>query len=177
QMSSGPLQGAFLRLLCQLYQARHILEIGTFTGYAALCMADGMPDDGLLQTIEANDEMEYLIRKYIKKAGMEERIRLHIGQAQQIIPQLTTRFDLVFIDAGKKDYAYYYDLVFDKVNIGGLILADNVLWDGKVTLPEVQDEDTRMMRAFNRRIQEDSRVENLLLPLRDGVIIARKIRD
>ncbi|MEM9920872.1 MAG: O-methyltransferase, partial [Bacteroidota bacterium] len=138
QMSSGPLQGAFLRLLCQLYQARHILEIGTFTGYAALCMADGMPDDGLLQTIEANDEMEYLIRKYIKKAGMEERIRLHIGQAQQIIPQLTTRFDLVFIDAGKKDYAYYYDLVFDKVNIGGLILADNVLWDGKVTLPEVQ---------------------------------------
>ncbi|MEO1515975.1 MAG: O-methyltransferase [Bacteroidota bacterium] len=174
QMSSGPLQGALLRLLCQLKRPQTVLEIGTFTAYATLCMADGLPAQSLLHTIEANEELEYLIRKYLEEAAPACDVRLHIGQAQDIIPQLEDRFDMVFIDAGKKDYAFYYDLVFDRVNPGGLILADNVLWDGKVA-KGAKDEDTRIINAFNEKVQQDERVENLMLPIRDGLLIAQKL--
>ena len=173
QMSSGALQGMLLRLLCQLQQSRQVLEIGTFTGYAAISMALGMPEGSCLHTIEVNEELEYLIRKYIRRAKLEERIQLHIGDAREIIPTISGSFDMVFIDAGKKDNVYYYNLIMDRVNPGGLILVDNVLWDGKV-LQSSKDEDTRSIRAFNDMIHQDERVENILLPIRDGLMIARK---
>ncbi len=172
-MLSGPLQGQMLRLLSQLLQPRTILEIGTFTGYSALCLAEGLAPDGKLYTIEGNPELEYLIRKYIQKAEQTEKIELIIGDAKAIIPDLPYEYDLVFIDAGKNDYAFYFDLVVDRVRPGGLILADNVLWSGKV-LNGKYDKDTATIHAFNQKIQDDERVENILLPIRDGLIIARK---
>jgi predicted O-methyltransferase YrrM len=175
QMLSGPVQGQLLRFISLMLRPKTALEIGTFTGYAAICIAEGLPDEGVLHTIEANPEMEYLIRKYIGKAGLEDKIQLHIGKAENIIPQLPTTFDLVFMDAGKKNYKAHYDLVFDLVNPGGLIIADNVLWSGKVVLEET-DADTLAIQAFNTMIQEDERVENILLPLRDGLFIVRKLR-
>ena len=140
-----------------------------------MCLAEGLTEDGHLYTIEANTELEYyIIRKYIQKAGWEDRITLHIGQAEDIVPQMSEYFDLVFIDAGKNDYAMHYDLVIDKVRPGGFILADNVLWDGKVPA-EKKDRDTEVMHAFNVKIQHDTRVENVLLPIRDGISIIRKV--
>jgi len=174
QMLSGPLQGRLLSFLSKLLRPKRILEIGTFTGYAAICMAEGLPDDGRLHTIEVNPELEYLIRKYIKKAGLEDRITAHIGDATQIIPKLNEQFDLVFIDAGKRDYEQHYDLVIEKVNPGGLILADNVLWSGKVVQSEY-DADTQKIDAFNKKVLADKRVENLTLPIRDGLLLARKL--
>jgi len=173
QMLSGPLQGRLLSLISKLVRPKRILEIGTFTGYAALCLAEGLSEDGLLHTIEANRELEYLIRKYIKKAGLEQKIVLHLGGAEQVIPTLEEQFDLVFIDAGKQDYGLHYDLVIEKVNSGGLILADNVLWSGKV-VHKKHDKDTRLIDAFNKKILADQRVENLTLPIRDGLLLARK---
>lgn len=179
QMLSGHLQGQLLQLISQLMRPKRILEIGTFTGYAAICMAQGLPDDGKLMTIEANPELEYISKKYFKKTGLDQKVEAIIGDAKQIIPTLTDTFDMVFIDAGKQDYAYFYDLVFDKVNIGGLIMADNVLWSRKVLDPELikKDKDTKTIHTFNNKIQQDERVENVLLPLRDGLIIARKVKD
>ncbi|MBP9076245.1 MAG: O-methyltransferase [Haliscomenobacter sp.] len=173
QMMSGPLQGAFLRLLSRLVQPANALEIGTFSGYGALCLADGLRPGGVLHTIEANPELELLIRKYIRLAGREDAIRLYIGKAQELIPSLPTPFDLVFIDAGKQDYALYFDLVVDRVRPGGLILADNVLWGGKI-LDASPDLDTRLMRQFNEKIAADPRVETLMLPLRDGLSIMQR---
>ena len=173
QMMSGRLQGALLRLLSRLLAANNMLEIGTFTGYGALCLADGLSENGVLHTIEANPEMEAIIRKYIRLAGKEEAIQLHIGQAQEIIPSLPVPFDLVFIDAGKQDYALYFDLVVDRVRKGGLILADNVLWGGKI-VQEKADKDTRIMQAFNEQVAADPRVEVLMLPLRDGLTIMQR---
>ncbi|HMQ47363.1 MAG TPA: O-methyltransferase [Saprospiraceae bacterium] len=175
QMMSGALQGQFLYLMCQIIQARSVLEIGTFTGYAAICLAKGMPADGILHTIEANKELGWLIRKYLKLAQVEEKVQLHLGDAFQIIPKLTGPFDLVFLDAGKRDYGRFYDLIFDRVRPGGLILADNVLWSGKVITPERwKDADTRILHAFNQKIKADTRVEPLILPLRDGLMLVRK---
>jgi len=176
QMLSGRLQGQLLQLISRLQQPRLALEIGTFTGYAAICLAQGLKEDGRLHTIEVNPELEYLIRKYLKKAGLEEKVLLHIGDAQKVIPTIAGNFDLVFLDAGKQHYAFYYDLVIDRLNPGGLILADNVLWSGKVTDPEqrARDADTRKLHEFNQKIQQDERVENLMLPLRDGLLIVRK---
>ncbi len=173
QMLSGPLQGRLLSLLSHLVQPMQVLEIGTFTGYATLCLAEGLPPEGTIHTIEANPEMEYLIRKYINKANLKERIQLHIGQAQEIIPTLSGNFDLVFIDAGKRDYPEYYELVVDRVNPGGLILADNVLWSGKVLDPN--DLDSKVLHNFNQMVRSDDRVAPLILPLRDGLMIARKL--
>lgn len=173
QMLSGPIQGQFLRLLSLLMQPEKILEIGTFTGYAALCLAEGLPENGRLYTVEGNEEIAYITRKYIRKAGLEDKVELHIGDAKEWLPQLQETFDLVFIDAGKNDYALYYDLVIEKVRPGGLILADNVLWSGKVVAGE-KDADTLAIQAFNEKILRDERVENLLLPLRDGLMIIRK---
>ena len=179
QMLSGHLQGQLLQLISQLMAPKRILEIGTFTGYAAICLAQGLSDNGKLVTIEANPELEYISKKYFKKTGLEDKIEAIRGDAKQIIPTLADTFDIVFIDAGKQDYAYFYDLVFDKVNIGGLILADNVLWSRKVLNPELikKDKDTKIIHAFNNKIQQDERVENVLLPLRDGLIVARKVKD
>ncbi|MEL7120865.1 MAG: O-methyltransferase [Bacteroidota bacterium] len=174
QMMSGHLQGQFFRLLSLLMRPKTILEVGTFTGYAAICLAEGLPEDGILHTIEVNAEREFLIRKYIEKAGLKDKIHLHIGDAQAVIPTIDATFDMVFLDAGKQEYKHHYDLVIDHVNPGGLIMADNVLWSGKVIDP-VHDKDTEKIRAFNQLIHEDERVENILLPIRDGIMIARKV--
>jgi predicted O-methyltransferase YrrM len=173
QMMSGRIQGGLLRLLSSLLRPRVALEIGTFTGYGALCLAEGIASDGVLHTIEANPELEQIIRKYIRIAGKEAVVQLHIGRAQAVIPTLPGFFDLVFIDAGKQDYAVYYDLIIERVAPGGLILADNVLWGGKVLDP-VPDQDTRIMQGFNEVLAADPRVEALMLPLRDGLTIARR---
>lgn len=176
QMLSGPLQGQFLKMVCGMIQPVKVLEIGTFTGYSAICMAGGLSDGGVIHTIEANKELEYLIRKYISKAGLESKIMLHIGDALEVIPKLSGPFDLVWIDAAKQDYATYYDLILEKVRPGGFILADNVLWSGKVYRNE-HDADTEALRDFNKKVQDDSRVENVLLPIRDGILMARKLSD
>ncbi|MBK6929782.1 MAG: O-methyltransferase [Saprospirales bacterium] len=173
-MLSGPIQGMLLRLISQMIRPRRILEIGTFTGYSAICLAQGLPDEGRLHTIEANDELEPFIRKYIGLAGLERQIELHLGDAAIILPHLNEVFDLVFLDAGKLDYALHYELALPKLRSGGILLADNALWDGKVLLDE-KDATARALRAFNARLQADERVENLLLPLRDGLMIVRKL--
>ena len=174
RMMSGPVQGRFLQLLCQLMRPARVLEIGTFTGFSTICMARGMAADSLLTTIEANKEVEGIIRKYLAKAGVEDRVQLIIGDAKAVIPTLEGGFDLVFIDADKLSYPTYYDLVIDKVNLGGVILADNVLWEGKVLNVNTKERDTQAMQAFNDKVQNDPRVENVLLPLRDGLMMIRK---
>ncbi|MBL7791031.1 MAG: O-methyltransferase [Saprospiraceae bacterium] len=173
QMMSGRLQGRLLTMLAQVSQPRIALEIGAFTGYGAISIAMGLPEGSVLHTIEANPELEYLLRKYIDKAGLTHKIVLHIGKAEEIIPTLPAMFDFVFIDAGKQQYAFFYDLVFDRITPGGLLLADNVLWSGKVVNSE-SDPDTRLIQAFNDKVQQDPRVDNILLPLRDGLMLARK---
>ena len=173
RMLSGHLQGRLLSLYSHLIQPRRVLEIGTFTGYAALCLAEGLTGDGILYTLEGNDELESLILNHFEQSEYAHKIKLLIGNALTIIPTLDEIFDLVFIDAGKRDYIAYYDLVFDKVRSGGLIIADNVLWSGKV-LDDKKDLDTQILDDFNKRIANDERVECLLLPLRDGLMIARK---
>jgi len=174
QMMCGHLQGRLLSLLSRMRQPQQILEIGTFTGYAALCLAEGLAPGGQLHTIEVNEELAYLIRKYIQKAGMTEKITLHIGNAKEIIADLQPPFDIVFIDAGKADNVYYYERLLEYVRPGGLILVDNVLWSGKV-VNATPDADTRSIMDFNALVHEDPRVENLLLPVRDGLIIAQKL--
>jgi caffeoyl-CoA O-methyltransferase len=173
QMMSGHLQGRFFAILSKIKQPKAILEVGTFTGYAALCLAEGLIEDGVLHTIEVNPELEYLIRKYIRKAGREDQIHLHIGDAAEVIPTLTLTFDMAFIDAGKMDYEHHYELVVEKMKPGGIILADNVLWSGKVAEQKF-DKDTKGIRAFNQKIHEDERVENILLPIRDGIMMMIK---
>lgn len=174
QMLSGHVQGQMLALISRLMRPHNVLEIGTFTGYASICLARGLADGGVLQTIEINPELEHIIRKYIHKAGLEEEIQLFIGDAFEVIPTLIGEFDLVFIDAGKQDYAAFYDLIIDRVRPGGLILADNVLWSGKVLEPD-QDKDARIIHAFNEKLRQDPEVETLMLPIRDGLLIARKV--
>ena len=173
RMLSGHLQGRFLSLISHLMQPKRVLEIGTFTGYSALCLAEGLAEDGILYALEANDELEYLIQEYIEKGNFQEKIKLIIGNALEIMPTIDEIFDLVFIDAGKRDYPLYYDLAIDKVRSGGLIIADNILWSGKVA-DDKKDLDTRMIDDFNKKIHADERVENILLPLRDGLMMARK---
>lgn len=175
RMASGPVQGRFLQFLCQLMQPKKVLEIGTFTGFATICMARGMASDGLLTTIEANEEYEGIIRKYLAKAAVADRVRLIIGDAKEVIPTLEGGFDLVFIDADKISYPSYYDLVIEKLNPGGVILADNVLWEGKVLNVGTKERDTKAIQAFNDKVQNDPRVENVLLPLRDGLMMVRKL--
>ncbi len=175
RMASGPVQGRFLQLLCQLMQPKKVLEIGTFTGFATICMARGMGSDGLLTTIEANEEYEGIIRKYLAKAAVADRVRLIIGDAKEVIPTLEGGFDMVFIDADKISYPSYYDLVIEKLNPGGVILADNVLWEGKVLNVGTKERDTKAIQAFNDKVQNDPRVENVLLPLRDGLMMIRKL--
>ena len=174
QMIAGPFQGELLKMLSCMIQPKTILEIGTFTGYAAICLAQGLQEEGILHTIEVNEELEDMIRKYFEKAGVTNKIQLHIGDAKTIIPNLISTYDLVYIDAGKRYNGYYYDLVFDKVRKGGFILADNVLWSGKVTQSKM-DKDAARIDAFNKKVQADKRVENVLLPIRDGIMLMRKV--
>ena len=173
---SGPEVGALLRTLVRLMQARRVLEIGTFSGYATLWMAEALPEDGRIDTIEINDEMEDLIREGFERAGLSDRIRLHIGDALDLLPTLDERYDLVFIDADKRLYKDYYDLVMPYLNSGGYIIADNTLWDGHVVEADHQkDPQTRGIMAFNDAVAADSRVEKVIIPVRDGLTIIRKL--
>ena len=174
RMLSGHVQGRFLSMISHLIKPKNILEIGTYTGYSAICMAEGLQPDGKLVTIDINEELESRVRSYFNEAGLNQKIDYWVGDASKIIPTLDMVFDLVFIDADKENYSNYYDLIFDKVRAGGLILADNVLWSGKVAAPK-PDKDTRALMEFNDKIMNDQRVETLLLPLRDGVMMIRKI--
>ncbi|MCS7036502.1 MAG: class I SAM-dependent methyltransferase [Saprospiraceae bacterium] len=173
QMMSGPLQGRFLTLISQLMRPRRILEVGAFTGYSALCLAQGLAEDGILHTIEANDELRKILDMFVQKANLQHKISIHIGDAEVIVPMLHETFDLIFLDAGKMDYLRHYELVLPKLRAGGLLLADNVLWSGKTVL-DPEDETARALRAFNDHVHADERVENLLLPLRDGLMLVRK---
>jgi predicted O-methyltransferase YrrM len=175
-MLSGHLQGQILSMISHMIKPKHVLEIGTYTGYSAICLAQGIPEDGFLHTIDINEELEDMCFRYICEAGLSKKIKQHIGKAADIIPQFSEAFDLVFIDADKQNYSLYYDLVFDKVPVGGFILADNVLYEGEVTLPvEEQSKNARAIHAFNEKIKNDARVEQVLLPVRDGIMLIRKI--
>lgn len=175
RMMSGPVQGRLLQFLCQMLKPKRVLEIGTYTGFASICIARGLPEGGRLVTIEADEEYEGVIRRYLSKARVENRVALMIGDAKMVIPTLPDTFDLVFIDADKISYSKYFDLVIDKVASGGFILADNVLWDGKVLNAQAKERDTQALQAFNDQVQDDPRVENVLLPIRDGLMMIRKI--
>jgi len=174
RMLSGHVQGRFLSMISHFIKPQNILEVGTYTGYSAICLAEGLNLGGKLVTIDVNEELESRVRGYFQEAGLTEKIDYRIGDAANIIPTLDRIFDLVFIDADKENYSKYYDLVFDKVRAGGVILADNVLWSGKVTKPK-PDKDTRALLEFNQKVMNDPRVENLLLSLRDGIMMIRKI--
>jgi predicted O-methyltransferase YrrM len=175
RMLSGAFQGRFLSMIAHLVQPKRILEIGTYTGYSALCFLEGLHPDGKITTIDINEELEDFVRKHIAEANATEKIDYLLGDATNIIPGLNEAFDLVFIDADKDNYLTYYELVFDKVKKGGYILADNVLWSGKVTGDfEQVDFDTQQIMKFNARVQSDDRVENILLPIRDGLMLIRK---
>lgn len=174
QMLSGSYQGMLLQFVSHMIRPRRILEIGTFTGYSAICLAQGLAEDGLLHTIEIDDELAPLIRTYLEKAGLTAKIHLHIGDAAQIIPTLDDTFDLVFLDAGKMDYPQHFELALPKLRPGGFLLADNVLWDGKVAQQPVADATARVLHDFNETLMADPRVEMLLLPLRDGLMLVRK---
>ena len=176
RMLSGREQGSLLALISRLARPANILELGVFTGYSTICLAEGLAEGGTIHAVEINDELEDLILEGYRKAGIEDRVQLHFGDARAIIPTLDCSFDLVYIDANKREYTEYYRLVFDKVAPGGLILADNVLWDGKVLLePMPEDAQTKGIAAFNDLVAADSRVENFILPLRDGLNIIRKL--
>jgi caffeoyl-CoA O-methyltransferase len=174
RMLSGHFQGRFLSMLSHMIRPKNILEIGTFTGYSALCMAEGLQENGKLLTIDVNEELEVFVRGFFNQSPLKDKIEFRIGNAIEIIPTLTQTFDLVFIDADKLNYDKYYDLVFDKVNQGGYIISDNVLWSGKVVDLDKKDKDTVSIRAFNKKLHEDPRTENILLPIRDGLIVVRK---
>ncbi len=175
RMISGHLQGLVLMMISKMIQPKRILEIGTFTGYSAICLAKGLQEQGKLITIEIDDELEKMASRYFSKAGVKHLVDQRIGSAAEIIPTLNEQFDLVFIDADKREYPIYYDLIFSKVKQGGYILADNTLWSGKVLkTPANDDEQTKGILAFNRMIADDDRVEKVILPLRDGITLIRK---
>jgi caffeoyl-CoA O-methyltransferase len=176
RMLSGHMQGRILSMISKMVSPATILEIGTYTGYSAICLAEGLKQGGKLITIDINEELEGTVRNYFEQSPHAKVIDYKIGNALQIIPTLSTRFDLVFIDADKENYGPYYDLVINNVPLGGYILADNVLWSGKV-LDEKPDKDTRAIKEFNLKVQNDKRVENVLLPVRDGIMVMRKVQD
>jgi len=176
RMVSGHLQGRFLSMVSHMIKPRAVLEIGTYTGYSAICLAEGLGTNGKLITIDINEELEDRVRRYFNEAGLGHRIDYLIGDAAKLIPTLIDQFDLVFIDADKENYCLYYDLVFDKVTSGGFILADNVLWSGKVVQSKI-DKDTKAVREFNRKVADDPRVTTMLLPLRDGIMLIKKVKN
>ena len=176
RMLSGHLQGRVLSMLSHMIQPTNILEIGTYTGYSAICLSEGLKSDGKVVTIDRNAELEDFARSYFEKANVSDKINFRIGNAIDIIPSLKETFDLVFIDADKKNYSNYFDLVIDKLPKGAYIIADNVLWSGKVVQKvEEPDVETKAIAEYNEKIHNDSRVENILFPIRDGLMIARKL--
>ena len=174
RMLSGAYQGRLLALLSKLIAPKHILEIGTYTGYSALCLAEGLQADGQIDTIDINEELTDMQRKYFDVSGFGKQIVQHLGNAAEIIPGIEGTFDFVFIDADKEQYPLYFDLIVDRVRSGGLIIADNVLWSGKVLEPAT-DEATESLQIFNKKVAKDSRVETVILAVRDGLTLLRKI--
>lgn len=175
RMLSGHVQGKVLYMLCKMIRPQRVLELGTYTGYSAISMALALDDSAELHTIEVFDELDELIGKYIKKSGQSNKIQCHFGDAKEIIPTIEGQFDLIFIDADKREYPEYYKLTFDKLRPGGYIIADNILWDGKVVIEsERNDPQTKGIVTFNKLVQSDNRVENVIFPFRDGMMIIRK---
>lgn len=177
RMLSGHLQGRALSMFSKMIRPKSILEIGTYTGYSAICLAEGLQNNGKLYTIDINEELESMSSSYFKKAGIADKVTQFVGNALEIIPTINDRFDLVFIDADKENYSNYFDIVIDKMPVGGFIIADNVLWSGKV-VEKVSDNDseTKALINYNSKIHQSERVENLLLPVRDGLMICQKIK-
>ncbi|MCR9173573.1 MAG: class I SAM-dependent methyltransferase [bacterium] len=175
RMLSGHFQGRVLSMISKMIQPKDVLEIGTYTGYSALCMAEGLAEGGHIVTIDNNEELAELVQRYIKKSPFEDKIKCVIGNAMEVVPGLKREFDLVFIDADKHNYINYYNMTFDKVRSGGYFLFDNVLWSGKV-IESVKENDTstQTLMELNKMIHEDDRVEEVLLPIRDGLLLARK---
>lgn len=174
RMLSGHLQGRLLSLISKLITPARILEIGTFTGYSTICLAEGLAPGGKLVTIDSNDETTVIAREFVTLAGFEDKVEFITGNAMNIIPELNDSFNLVFIDADKENYSAYYDMVISKMNSGGLIIADNVLWSGKVVEPlKSNDKETAALMRFNEKVCSDNRVEQLLIPIRDGLMVLR----
>ena len=175
-MLSGPYQGRVLSMISKLIRPKSVLELGTFTGYATLCLAEGLHPEGEIHTIDVNEELEDFQRKYFDKSGYGTQIHQHLGSAIDILPTLDKTFDLVFIDADKPNYVNYFHLIIDKLNPGGIILSDNVLWHGKVIEPvNAKDVSTKAVLEFNTLLKNDNRIETVLLPIRDGLTISRKL--
>lgn len=174
RMISGPMQGQLLEFICRMLKPDRILEIGTFTGFSTICMAKAIPDHAVIDSIEINDELADTIDEFLEKAGVQGRVNLHFGDANQIIPKLRDSYDLVFIDGDKREYPEYYRLVFPLVKNGGFIIADNVLWGGKVFDKNSTDVHTKSILEFNNIVQNDNRVRNILLPFRDGLMFIFK---
>ena len=176
RMISGKIQGRILSMFSRMIKPQNILEIGTFTGYSALCMAEGINKNGLIHTIDINEEIVLLAKEYFQKSKFNKNIKQYIGNAIDIIPKIKNNFDIVFIDADKENYSNYFDLVIKKVNIRGFIIADNVLWSGKVT-KNIRDKETMALPEYNNKIMQSNIVSNLLLPVRDGLMICQKIKE
>ena len=177
RMLSGHLQGRTLSMFSKMIRPQAILEIGTYTGYSAICLSEGLRDDGKLYTIDINEELESMSSSYFEKAGIKDKVRQYVGNALEIVPTIKDNFDLVFIDADKENYSNYFDIVIDKMPIGGFIIADNVLWSGKVAEElKSNDSETTALIDYNTKIHQSNRVENLLLPIRDGLMICQKVK-
>ena len=174
RMLSGHLQGRVLSMISKMIHPTNIIEVGTYTGYSALCMAEGLKENGKIHTLDINEEYTSVAKKYFDKSDYKENIIQHIGNAMDVIPKLNDRFQLAFLDADKENYSNYFDLIIDKIDIGGYIIADNVLWSGKVT-EENKDEETMALHNYNKKVLSEKRVETVLLPLRDGLNISRKL--
>lgn len=171
QMLSGHLQGRFLSLMSKMLSPKVVIDIGTFTGYSAMCMAEGLAEEGVVHTIDINMDLAPMVDRYLRKAGLHEKVHQHLAPALEVLPKIEGAIDLVFIDADKGNYSKYFDLVIDRMRPGGLIIADNVLWSGRVLDP--QDEETQALAAYAQKLKADVRVENLLLPVRDGLLMSK----
>ena len=174
RMLSGHLQGRVLSMISKMIHPTNIIEVGTYTGYSALCMAEGLKENGKIHTLDINEEYTSVAKKYFDKSDYKENIIQHIGNAVDVIPQLNDKFQLAFLDADKENYSNYFDLIIEKMDVGGYIIADNVLWSGKV-IEENKDEETMALDKYNKKVFSDKRVETVLLPVRDGLNISRKI--
>jgi len=175
-MLSGHLQGRVLAMLSRMIKPMQILEIGTYTGYSALCLAEGLQKNGMLHTIDVNEELIEMVVKYVDESPFKKQIKIYNGEAMKIIPSINEIFDIVFIDADKENYSNYFELVFDKLRTGGYIIADNVLWSGNVIKPKNdQDDETESIVAFNKKVHQDKRVRNVLFPVRDGLMVCEKL--
>ena len=175
RMLSGHLQGRVLSMFSKIINPKNIIEVGTYTGYSALCMAEGLKNEGILHTLDINEEYTSIAKRYFNRSKYSKNIKQHLGNALDIIPKLECNFQLAFIDADKENYSAYFDLIIDKMDLYGYIIADNVLWSGKVT-KEKKDKETTALDLYNKKVLADPRVETVLLPIRDGLMVSRKIK-